>query len=304
MAGHFRRQLRSNPWRSRSVVFFFTSCRKDGACSADSGRILGTDRCIATLRRIRGSCRGGGFGARFLVFHQIEIVYAEGPVGPHGEWKPSGCLEGPRREPPWTPVPGPEQGGVRDLHVPSRHDGRFPGGWCRHPGRCGSSNRCVRPCIPGLHVNDRDLPDEDHVVRYASPMLVLDNGGIDGFAFRLRRRDAGLSVNWLECFRGRCKSQQLDEVRRRSRITMRPNGRLAELSIGVTKAHMVKRGTSIRFVHRPLAAEDGDEADPSHGEMVGLPPGDSPEAAMIGDMIAECIENVHPALSGTAGEPR
>ena len=150
-------------------------------------------------------------------------------------------------------------------------------------------------------MNGQDLPDGDHVVRYASPRQVLEEGGVDGSAFRLRRQDMGLSVNWLGCFRERCKSRQLDEVRRRSRITMRPNGRLVELDIGAVKAHVLERCPAIRFIHRPLAAEDEYEADPSHGEIVGLPPGDSPESALIGDMIAECIEDVHPALSGTAG---
>ena len=150
-------------------------------------------------------------------------------------------------------------------------------------------------------MNGQDLPDGDHVVRYASPRQVLEEGGVDGSAFRLRRQDMGLSVNWLGCFRERCKSRQLDEVRRRSRITMRPNGRLAELNIGAVKAHVLERCPAIRFIHRPLAAEGQYEADPSHGEIVGLPLGDSPESALIGDMIAECIEDVHPALSGTAG---
>lgn len=149
-------------------------------------------------------------------------------------------------------------------------------------------------------MNGQDLPDGDHVVRYASPRQVGEEGGVDGSAFRLRRHDAGLSVNWLGCFRERCKSRLLDEVRRRSRITMRPNGRLAELDIGAVKAHVLERCPAIRFIHRPLAAEDKYEADPSHGEIIGLPPGDSSESALIGDMIAECIEYVHPAFSGTA----
>lgn len=147
-----------------------------------------------------------------------------------------------------------------------------------------------------------ELPDGDHVVRYVRPIKVREDGSVDGSEFCLRRSDAGLSVNWLECFQGRCKSLQLDQVRRLSRITMRPNGRLAELNVGVTKDHVRERLNAIRFVHMPLAAEGGYKADPSHSEILGLPQAASPEAAIVGDMIAECIENVHPALSDTGYE--
>ena len=53
---------------------------------------------------------------------------------------------------------------------------------------------------------------------------------------------------------------------------------------------------AVRFVHQPLTAEDTYAADPSHSEILGLPPADSPEAEMIGDLIAECIVGVHPAV--------
>ena len=50
------------------------------------------------------------------------------------------------------------------------------------------------------------------------------------------------------------------------------------------------------LIHTPLPAEGDYEADPSHSEIVDLPPGNSPQAALIGDMIAECIEAIHPAV--------
>ena len=50
--------------------------------------------------------------------------------------------------------------------------------------------------------------------------------------------------------------------------------------------------TALRFVRKPLDAENGYEADPSHSEITGLPQGDSPEAALI----AECIQAIHPAI--------
>ena len=141
-----------------------------------------------------------------------------------------------------------------------------------------------------------DLPNDDHVVRYAKPTSVREGGSVDGSEFRLRPYDKGLSVNWLEYFQGLDKSLQLDKVRQSSRLTMRPNGRLAELNVGVTKRHVQARLKTLRFIHVPLAAEGAYQPDPSHGEITGLPPGNSPEAALIGDMIAECIETNHPAI--------
>ena len=142
-----------------------------------------------------------------------------------------------------------------------------------------------------------DLPDDDQVVRYAKPTTVREDGSVDGSAFRLRPSDKGLSVNWLNYYQRLNKSQQLDKIRTSSRLAMRRNGRLAELNIGVTKRHVHARLKSLQFIHAPLAAEGDYQPDPSHSEIRGLPPGDSPEAALIGDMIAECVQTIHPAIT-------
>lgn len=80
-----------------------------------------------------------------------------------------------------------------------------------------------------------DLPDADHVVRYARFINLLDEGTLNCSAFQLRKAESGLSVNWLECFGDKTKSQQLDEVRRLIRLTMKRSGRLAELNVGQTR---------------------------------------------------------------------
>ncbi len=146
-------------------------------------------------------------------------------------------------------------------------------------------------------MNESSLPDNAHVVRYARPTTVREDGRVDGSAFRLRAGDTGLSVNWLECFAELTKVQQLNQVRRLSRIDMRQNGRLAELNVGATKLHAQQLLPSIRFVPAPLPEEGMHEADPSHSEIAGLPLGDSLEAALIGDLIAECVGAVHPAVA-------
>jgi hypothetical protein len=147
-----------------------------------------------------------------------------------------------------------------------------------------------------------ELPYEAHVVRYVkSSWISNEDGSIDGAAFRLRPNDSGVSVNWLECFSDRTKTQQLNEVRRLSRLKMRKSGCLAELNVGATKQHVVKL-TNLHFIHKPLPIEGDHGADSSHSEIRGLPAGDSLLAAMLGEMIAECIEAAHPTVQQANGE--
>lgn len=140
----------------------------------------------------------------------------------------------------------------------------------------------------------RDLPDESHVVRYAAPRHIHDDGSVDGYIFRLRPQESGLSVNWLEYFSQLTKPQQLEQVRQLSRLNLRRNGRLAELSVDLARQEL----PDLAFLHRPLEATAQYPADPSYSEIIGLPPGDPPQAALIGDMIAALVQNLHPALSG------
>ena len=137
-----------------------------------------------------------------------------------------------------------------------------------------------------------ELPDESHVVRYAAPRHIHDDGSVDGYIFRLRPQESGLSVHWLEYFSHLTKPQQLEEIRRLSRLNLRRNGRLAELSVGLTRQEL----PDLAFLSQPLAATAQYPADPSHSEIAGLPPGDSPQAALIGDLMAGLVQNLHPAL--------
>ena len=140
------------------------------------------------------------------------------------------------------------------------------------------------------------LPADDHIVRYVKPIAVEADGTANGAAFCLRTGEEGLSVNWLEAF-GSEKSYQLDEVRHRFRLSLSTNGRLAEMKVG-TVLHKL-RGTldTPGIVYDPLEAESDFVSDPSHAQVIGLPPNapDSDEAMLVGDLIAECVIGVHPA---------
>ena len=137
-----------------------------------------------------------------------------------------------------------------------------------------------------------DIPDADSVVRYIGGSKIED-GVVLGEAFRLPserpERDC-LSVNWLDYFHGLSKDEQLSEVRRRARLNFRPNGRLAELNVGATRAYLRRELNALRFVKTPR------DADPSHGDIMGLPAAESPLASLVGDLIAECVQTLYLAI--------
>lgn len=147
-------------------------------------------------------------------------------------------------------------------------------------------------------MTDQELQAADNVVLYAKPTLVIDArlGQIDGSAFTWNGRGDGLSVNWLECFGSLTKAQQLDTIRRLIRLNMRPSGRLAELNVGDVLEHIAVELDSPQFLRRPLAETAEFEADPSHCELAGLPSREEDEmkAAEIGEIIANCVSDVHP----------
>ncbi len=135
-----------------------------------------------------------------------------------------------------------------------------------------------------------ELPDDTFVVRYAKPSLINDDR-VNGAVFLLRSVDNGLSINWLNFFENCNKEQQLDKVRESSQIKLNKNGRLAELNVGTTKKKLVGELESISFKHQPF------DDDPSHSEVIGLPLGETPEAELIGDMIAQTVTAVYPTAN-------
>ena len=143
-----------------------------------------------------------------------------------------------------------------------------------------------------------DLPDDAHVVRYVSPSYMRDDGHVNGAAFQLRSNEERLSVNWLDFFSSLDKTEQINEVRRLSRLKLSRNGRFAELNIDVAKQAVQAVLPNLRFVHDPLPDDDEYEADPSHVQIAELPPlSDSQRSAMIGDIIAQCVQSLYPAVA-------
>ena len=146
-------------------------------------------------------------------------------------------------------------------------------------------------------IND-DLPSDDHIVRYVKPSMIRKDGTPDGADFRLRpyRSDeTGLSVNWLEVL-GFRKDHQLAEVRQLCRLKRKPAAQFAELNVGATIRAVSEESITLRIVHEPLEADEVYEADPSHAEIIGLPPGESDLAIFVGDLISQCVIAMHPAV--------
>lgn len=136
--------------------------------------------------------------------------------------------------------------------------------------------------------------------KYAKPCMIQDDGTADDSEFRLRPTrpdETGLPVNWPEAV-GPGKRNQLDEVRRLFRLGRRRNGRFAEMNVGTILRDVSQDSETLRIVHDPLEATGEFETDPSHAEITGLPPADSDQAILVGDLIAERVIEMHPAVVG------
>ena len=70
------------------------------------------------------------------------------------------------------------------------------------------------------------------------------------------------------------------------------------MNVGTVLRDVAEELDTLRIVHDPLEAEEGFDADTSHAEIIGLPPGDADQAVLVGDLIAECVIDMHPVIVG------
>lgn len=143
------------------------------------------------------------------------------------------------------------------------------------------------------------LPDGDNVVRYVGGSKIREDNRIDGTAFCRRHDEGGLSVNWLEFFSGLDKTQQVAEVRRLIHLrTLGATAVFAELNVGEVKQQLQDLLPGVYVISRPQPADDDfPEPDPSHCEIMGLPPAEAEGLALtIGDMIAKRVTATYPAV--------
>ena len=143
-----------------------------------------------------------------------------------------------------------------------------------------------------------ELPDAANIVRYVGFTRIRGNQ-VDGSAFCRRPGESGLSINWLDYFADLAKERQLDLVRQSAQLRLGTKAVFAELNVGETWQQLIDTLPGLRFVHSPAPATARYPADPSHSAILGLPPAETEDMALlIGDMIAQQVKALHPALSG------
>ena len=141
-----------------------------------------------------------------------------------------------------------------------------------------------------------EILEDQRVVRYVKPRLVHSTGHadpeafVDPGAFVLRTFDDGtledgLSVNWLDVFSG-SHQFQLQEVACRLRLKVTSKGRFAELAVGKLKMLLAAENIDASVIHDPLEADDVHVADPSHAQVLGLPPSVNDRATEVGAVLA------------------
>jgi hypothetical protein len=145
------------------------------------------------------------------------------------------------------------------------------------------------------------LPDPDHVLRYVSPSH-LDHGEVAGSAFYSRPRDENMtSFNWMECCAAKIEDQ-VSEIRGRQRLTLKKTGSFAMLNVGAVLSALKEAfpdDCKSEFIHDPLEAEDPFVEDDSHALMTHMPympPDGDPLVEAMGDVIADCVMELFPAV--------
>ncbi len=144
-------------------------------------------------------------------------------------------------------------------------------------------------------MNLGDLPDEDNVLRHVRYSQKQGEDGADGSAFRLAPDEEGLSVNWIEFFPNTGKSQAIANIREQIQRRLGGQSIFAELNIDDVKQCLRQNGWQVSVVHSPQEARGDFGPDPSHSEIRGLPPRETPDSKLVGDLIADCINNTYPA---------
>ena len=143
-----------------------------------------------------------------------------------------------------------------------------------------------------------ELSDDHNVVRYVGFAGIRGNGRIDGSQFCRSPDEDGLSVNWLEYFDYPAKAQQIAGIRRLIHRTRGRRAVFAGLNVGDVKSHLRDELPAVRFVNTPAPPNCRfSEPDPTHCDILGLPPVKAGDAALIiGDMIAKRVNALYPAV--------
>lgn len=135
------------------------------------------------------------------------------------------------------------------------------------------------------------VPDTDHITRYC-PGGSIEDGKISGIAFRRRKDELYLSVNWIEFLKKENRLAEVAEIRTilSSKLKISSNAKIAVLIVGQVRNHVLSNSEdrrSLNVIHEP------EITDPSHSGIHNL----NLEDDLIADLIAQTIQEIYPAKS-------
>lgn len=135
------------------------------------------------------------------------------------------------------------------------------------------------------------VPAGDHIARYCGASHVDEDGEIDGSAFRLRRNEEYLSVNWLEFLDSESETQLelLREVYRKKFERVGTNAKIAKLN--TSQLIEFVRTESPSSVQLEIRHKPERPVDLSHCGIFNIPENDD----VIPDLMAQMVIEVHNA---------
>jgi hypothetical protein len=144
------------------------------------------------------------------------------------------------------------------------------------------------------------LQKEDDVVRHVKGTQIDSDGVVGAGAFMLKDGEQGLSVNWISFFRG-TEEEKIQAVRQILRLERKQSHRLAQFNVATVTNHLREKLPNLSFIKVPLEAMTDSKGkhhdhDGSHAEIIGLPHSPYDRAREVGNMIAQCVSKLHPAL--------
>ena len=146
----------------------------------------------------------------------------------------------------------------------------------------------------GECMSGAEIDDVNNLARLCSPSRVID-GKPNGEAFRPRKIDNYLSVNWIEYFRDIERDEQIEEIRRAfisKDFDLKENAKFAVVNVGDVREYVRQNSQDSRAL-RVYREEDDDPQDPSHSGIHGY----SWDDILIADLIAFRVQQTFPAKS-------
>jgi hypothetical protein len=140
-------------------------------------------------------------------------------------------------------------------------------------------------------MNGPSLPDGDHIVRLCGGSHIREDGTIAPPAFRVRRGEEYLSVNWLEQLGIADQYDQLAEVRRvlATKRTVGAKACLALLQVGRVRTLPSSANAFVTLDVRHVPQDT--PPDPSHSGIYGIGADD----LIVPEQLATNVMNSFPA---------